>query len=589
MFKIKNLLGKQFKLLLLLAVLLSFATMKPLHAGEKLLFPDQMFQNPMYQEFEKIAKSHNLNLSFTKMAWAQKGREPQVWGPNSYKVNTIFTEKPKSIDILFIGDCTIAWGMIPRVIEQMTGKKVAMYAYASNVLTVTTTKLFQKIADYYLKDDGILIYSFSNWALQKDTNFLGTSQKEYDEIVNWTESDFRKFAEQDKQKMYKEAFAQYVANKGDREKLAKQNRGIEYLRWDMDSITEYSPSFSLKSIHSEVMPKLLTRFGALQNNADAASKVFPGEKIFMVPLYSGDTHYLASRTVYYSYYQRLGFKVADMGLYMPKEDAYTMENHRHMANVGGLQMSILVGKWVKQYLSDKTIGNGKEIDFSFLKYYKDKLDYLVAHTPENSTIYLPAGWVDKKIISYMKEKKRTVITQPENRGKSFYYLSNTLDEKRVKNYTFEPVYTDTLGSMLSRYPDALIVLAIMDDGSYRLSDTTKQYFRDHGIAIDKLKFAGSLAALIDKNKTITWGIQNKAPVSLDPKILSKYGIQKVMSAGSHWGNNVEIILNGGNYAKKGRGFNYVIKKKDGSIINGFIDTYEKDETGEGVKKAVFKG
>ncbi len=589
MFTIKNLFGKQFKLLLLPAILLSFITLKPLQAEEKLLFPEQMFQNPMYQEFTQIAKKHNLDLSFTKMAWAQKGREPQVWGPNNYKVNTIFTEKPKSIDILFIGDCTIAWGMIPKVIEQMTGKKVAFYAYASNVLTVKTTALFQKLADYYLKDDGILIYSFSNWALQKDTTFIGTSINEYNEIVNWTDEQFRQFAEQDKRKIYKEAFAQYVADKEDREKLAKQNRGIEYLRWDMDSITEYSPAFSLKSVHSEIMPKTLTRYEALQENANAAKSVFAGEKIFMIPLYSADQHYLNSRTIYYSYYQRLGFKVADMGLFLPKGDSYTMENHRHVANTGGLKMSILIGEWFKKYLSDKSIGKGKTIDFSFLKHYKNKLDYLIVHTPENSTIYLPASWVDKKIISYMKERKRNVITQPGNKKQSFYYLSDTLDEGKIKNYTFKPVYADTLGSMLLRFPDALIILSIMDDGSYSLSDTTKQYFRDHGIDIDKLKFAGSLVALIDKDKTIAWDIQNKAPTSLDPKLLSKYGIQKVLSAGSHWGNTSEIIISNENYSKQHRGFNYVIRKKDGNIINGFVDTYERDETGEGVKKAVFKG
>jgi hypothetical protein len=164
-----------------------------------------------------------------------------------------------------------------------------------------------------------------------------------------------------------------------------------------------------------------------------------------------------------------------------------------------------------------------------------------------------------------------------------------MNEAKLKNYTLETIYADTLGSLLAKYPNALIVLSLMDDGSYSLSDTTKYYFRERGIDIDKLKFAGSFAALIDKNKTIAYDIQNKSKVELDPKILSKYGIQKVLSAGSHWGNTSEIMISNENYSKQRRGFNYVIKKRDGNIINGFVDTYEKDETGDGVKKALFKG
>ena len=581
--------GLQSIAVLFALILFSSALYKSANASEvPNAIRQQMFPNPLYDDFVKIGKAHKLDLSFTKMAWAQKGGDPSVWGPNSYKINTLFNEKPKSIDILFIGDCTIAWGMIPKVIEQMTGKKVGFYAYASNVLTVKTTRLFEKIAKYYLKKDGILVYSFSNWALQKDSNFIGTSLNEYNEIVGWYESDFKKFAEKNKEEEYWKAFASYVAPREQRAAIAKQNRGIEYLRWDMDSITEYSPAFSLKSVHSEIMPTVLTRHGALINNADAAAKVFTGDKVFMVPLYSGDQHYLASRTIYYSYYQKLGFKVADMGLFLPKEEHYTMENHRHVANTGGLMMSILIGKWFRQYLSDPAIGNGREINFSFLGYYKERLQYLIDHSPKGSMVYLPVSWADKKIVEFMQKNDRKVITELPKKHNDFYYLSGTINEAQVKGYGFQSVYRDTLGSYLRRYKDAVIVLSIMDDGSYSLSDETKQYLRETGIDIDKLKFAGSLAALIDNGKAVVWKMQNKAPVSLDPKILARYGIQKVMSAGSHWGNSSEIIVNGGNYSKQRRGFNYLIKKRDGTLINGFVDTYEKDEMGDSIMKAVAK-
>ena len=578
--------------LLMLPLLFLFLIQGCTKAEEKIDFQKVKFQNPMHQEFTEIAKKNNLDLSFTDMVWAQKGQEPYVWGPNNYKINTIFNEKPKSIDILFIGDCTIAWGMIPKVIEQMTGRKVAMYGYASNVLTVKTAELFRKITDYYLKEDGVVVFSFSNWALQKDSYFIGTSQKEYNEIVQWSGKEFRAFAQKDKKHSYEKVFLQYAKPVDDsgiqNNKSAKQNRGIAYLRWDMDTITEYNPAFSLKSVHSEVMPKVLTRYKDLQNNADATSKIFSGDKIFMIPLYSADQHYLTSRTIYYSYYQKLGFKIADMGLFMPEKDAYTMENHRHMANTGGLMMSILIGKWLNRYFADSSIGTGKEIDFSFLDYYKGKLRLLVDHTPENSTIYLHPSWADKGVVSYMKKNHRKVISKLPADHRSFYFLEGTADKGELKGYALQKVYADTLGSFLGKYSDGLIILSLKDDGTYRLSNETKQYFRDLGIRIDDLKFAGSLAAVIDHNKVVTYQMDNTSEVVLDKSILSKYGIEKVLSAGSHVGNKSEIVMNGKNLSPNGRGFNYVIKKRDGSIVSGFVDTYEKDQTGDIILKAVPK-
>ena len=553
-----------------------------IHAEEKRNFQEVKFQNPMHKEFTEIAKKNNLDLSFTETVWAQKGQEPVVWGPNNYKINTLFLEEPKSIDILFFGDCTISWGMIPQVIEQMTGKNVAMYAYASNVMTIKTAELFHKLADYYLKDDGVVIYSFSNWALQKDSHIVATSVKEYDEIVKWTEDDFKKFAQKDKKSSYENVFSGYT------KPAANKEGKIQYLRWDMDALTEYSPAFSLKATHSDIMPKSIAKHQTLQNNAEAISKVFSGEEIFMIPLYSADHHYLTSRTIYYSYYHKLGFKIADMGLFMPIEDSYTMENHRHMANTGGLMMSILIGKWLNQYFADNSIAVAKEIDFNLLKAYKKEFDVLIKHSPENSTIYLTKNWVDKGVVSYIKKNKRDVITSLPSDHRDFYFLGGSVDERVLKNYTIQTVYSDTLGSFLKKYPEDLIILSLRDDGSSKLSNETKQYFRDLGIKIDELKFAGSFVALIDKGKTIAYDIHNTSEISLDEKILSKYGIQKVLSAGSHYGNKSEIIIKGKNFSNQGRGINYVIKKSNGSIINGFVDTYANDQTGDSVKRADYK-
>jgi hypothetical protein len=426
------------------------------YADEVPVLKGTKIKNPMHEEYAKIAAKNHLDLSFADTVWVQPGKLPEVWAPNSYKINSIFTRKPKSLDVLFFGDCTISWGMIPRVLEQMTGKDIAMYAYASNVLTVNTVKLFTRIADYYLKDDGIVIFSFSNWALQKDSLVVATSLEEYKEMVAWSDEEFRNFA----QKMEHSSLAN--PGKSDTSPIVENPKdlnapeGIMYLRWDFDTLTEYNPSFSIKAHHSEILPKTLTRHGALQNNAEAASTIRAKEKIFMVPLYSADQHYLSSRTIYYSYYHKRDFKLADLGSYLPVYASYTMENHRHMGNSGGLEQSVLIGKWLNDYFKDRSIADAKEIDFNLLKAYREQIALLIKKSPPKSTIFLPKTWVDNGVRSFVEKSGRKLITSIPANHTAFYYLQSTMNEAELKNYTLETIYADTLGSLLEKYTNALI-------------------------------------------------------------------------------------------------------------------------------------
>lgn len=73
------------------------------------------FINPMWDEFLRIGKIYSLDLSFTKYVWEQRG-------PKDYLIHEIFKDKPKSVDVLIFGDSSMAWGVIPEVIEQITGK-----------------------------------------------------------------------------------------------------------------------------------------------------------------------------------------------------------------------------------------------------------------------------------------------------------------------------------------------------------------------------------------------------------------------------------------------------------------------------------
>ena len=380
------------------SIFFSLLLQKFIYINKPFGFQTEKFQNPLYDKFVKIADYNNLNLSFTKEAWVQRG-------PNNYKINTIFEEKAKSIDILFFGDSSIAWGMIPKVIEQMTGKKVAVYAYESNVLTVKTSKLFNKVSQYYLKDNGLVIFSFDNWTQDKEPNNVIISKKQCDEIISWKDDDFKKYAKKQERKqerksikpikkqekfyhkylsfnafqsLYKqkseylkseyglflkspsfyEEYLEVVINpKLYKNKNKNKNKKTKFIRWDLDSITQYNPNFTYKSIYSKVMPTEPIVNKNIELNARAASKIYGKNKIYMVPLYYKEKKYVKSRNNYYSYYKQLGFGLSDLGAFQPKKHAYTMQSGCHMGNTGGLMKSILIGKWLQEYFNDSSKTN----------------------------------------------------------------------------------------------------------------------------------------------------------------------------------------------------------------------------------------
>jgi len=334
------------------------------------------FTNPLYKEFTKIAKKHDLNLAFTKEVWVQRG-------PVDYKVSAVFDEKPNSVDILLLGDSSISWGLIPQVLEQVTGKNVAMYAYESNLLTQKTAKLFDKIAKYYLKDDGMVIFSFDNWTKRQHPNDVRFSKEECEEMLTWSDADFIRHAKKNEksfhetylslsayQNLYENTseylktnyhleltspslYANYIEKKINPSWYEKKNTNAQpddiFIRWDMKTVTIYNPERKMSSIYSDKMPRYPMKNNNIAINAEAASKIYAHKRVYMVPLYAKESSYVTARNMFQSYYKDLGFELCDLGVLHPKEGGYTMQKCSHMANIGALQKSILIAQWLKSY------------------------------------------------------------------------------------------------------------------------------------------------------------------------------------------------------------------------------------------------
>lgn len=336
----------------------------------------EKFTNPLYEEFTNIAKEHDLNLAFTKDVWIQRGEV-------DYKVSAIFDEKPNSVDILLLGDSSISWGLIPQVLEQITGKNVAMYAYESNLLTQKTAQLFDKITSYYLKEDGMVIFSFDNWTKRQHPNDVRFSKEECEEMLTWSDKDFAAHAKANEKSLYQtylslDAYKRLYNNTSEYLKSnyalglsapslyanhiekfinpswhAKKSINAHpddiFIRWDIKTVTIYNPDRNATSIYSDAMPPYPMKNKNIQTNAKAASKIHAHKRVYMVPLYAKESSYVTARNIYQSYYKELGFELCDLGLLHPKESGYSMQKCSHMANTGGLQKSILIAQWLKNY------------------------------------------------------------------------------------------------------------------------------------------------------------------------------------------------------------------------------------------------
>ncbi|ASM37483.1 hypothetical protein [Campylobacter sputorum] len=354
-------------------------------SSEFLSSDSKVFLNPFFDEYIKIAKHYNLNLNFTEKVWKERG-------PNDFMIHEIFKEKPKSIDILMFGDSSLAWGVIPQVIEQLTDKKVAIYAYESNLLNVKSSKLFNKLASYYLKDDGMIIYAFAAWTQNKTANDLLISKETCDKIANFSFDEFKEFTNKiiDENKIsffdkylslnsFKAKFdeiSKYLGSNYDLKLISPNiygnylepiinkewhtiknkntNKDTIFLRWDKKSITQHSTKFNngiFKDFNQSLINKNFSD-GNISINSKEATKISGKDRIYMKPFYTENDQFWLN--VYDKYYKDSGFIFANLTPYalsLEKElnIKIIMQGGTHTGNTGGLIESIAIAKWINDF------------------------------------------------------------------------------------------------------------------------------------------------------------------------------------------------------------------------------------------------
>lgn len=343
---------------------------------------DNKFINPLWQEYVKIAKHYKIDLNFTKNVWIQRG-------PVDFTIHDIFKEQEKSFDILMFGDSSLAWGVVPNVIEQITNKKVGIYAYESNLLNVKSIVIFEKIAKYYLKDDGMVIFAFASWTqdVNKD-NVLLTLKDKYNKIAKLNDDKFKKFVKFKQNgempffdkylfldnfrakfddlsqllkthqitlkspQIYGTYMEKFINKKWLNVKKKNQNEKTLYLRWDNKSITQFNKNFQSKAflatnyqIDANFSSKNLKINSAFLNN-----KIKAKFRVYMKPISDQNGNFWVN--VYEKYYKNNGFIFADLSPFAKEiNDKFqiTMEGGTHTANTGGVLASIAIAKWINDF------------------------------------------------------------------------------------------------------------------------------------------------------------------------------------------------------------------------------------------------
>lgn len=110
--------------------------------------------NPLWERFQNLSRSQSINLNYTKRV--------QIHFDDFISFRSgFFCHKPQSLDVIVFGDSTMAWGIVPNVIEEKTGLKVGNFSMRGVYLNKIAASTIQKLQKIYLKKDGTLILGFS--------------------------------------------------------------------------------------------------------------------------------------------------------------------------------------------------------------------------------------------------------------------------------------------------------------------------------------------------------------------------------------------------------------------------------------------
>jgi hypothetical protein len=328
------------------------------------------FTNPLYDRFQEIAEREGIDVSFTRRVT----RDP---GQRDVRNHPLFRSAPGSWDVIILGDSTVAWGLIPQVISERSGLRVASFGFAGNVLNRKGTWLYRRIIERYLAPAGRVVLMFTSWTqvlspeAQPHNGFEDLDQAGFDELTQrgrrrrWSYRDYRELRDELERGLasrlglrlpsvgvygsWVEPLANPAWSARKRESREKDVR-IRF-GWDQWTVTLSNPNIRRWSRFSNrpavtievAAPEKQRRFAEI--NAEAACQL-PGRKIYAIPWSETDKEYAAARAIYREYYSH-AMELLDLGRLHERGERYPLEQY-HFANESGLIASLLIGDWLRE-------------------------------------------------------------------------------------------------------------------------------------------------------------------------------------------------------------------------------------------------
>ena len=323
------------------------------------------FPNPFWKEVSEIGSAHGLDLSAYRTVRASLG----------FALEDVpaLTSPPASFDYLVIGDSTASWGLIEGVVEQVSGARVAVFAYESLLPNVDMVPALERVVSRSLKPGGTVVLFLSDWTLAA-MPFEPQRKPFTQELVSLGDAGFhRRFGglASHSQWFTTEDLRDHTAalewtitarnpladralprlHTSTEEGLggapyAPAGPGLGFFAWEGNLRVMHAP-YDAKRYERARFQTGAWRWPQVRMNA-AALLTLSDRLVFAVPLCDREPLAEAIRENYRQLFAD-GAELADIHGMRDPEEPYEFSDKTHVRNLGALKQSILLGTWLRRH------------------------------------------------------------------------------------------------------------------------------------------------------------------------------------------------------------------------------------------------
>jgi len=145
---------------------LSTSKMAALHR----LFPEELgIDRGLHDKIAQLGKKYNLDLSFASKL---RLKSPVISEEEefTYSEQAVFQGEKQAFDAIIFGDSTIYYCISPQIVDEITKKNIAFFAFPGAYPSKNYIKAAEDISKVYLKKEGRVFFMFADhhWALDPD-------------------------------------------------------------------------------------------------------------------------------------------------------------------------------------------------------------------------------------------------------------------------------------------------------------------------------------------------------------------------------------------------------------------------------------